>query len=284
MHYIIVMVVAQSCLTLWEPTNCSLPGSSVHGILQARIEWLAILFSRGSSWPRDQTQAFRITGRFISLRRFLNRCTISIFWQTSVSYFGEGNGNPLQISSLENPMNRGAWWVTVHGVAKSGIQLSTHTHNFLLGVIYVVVRISKLFGAYFSLLSSTYKLFSVHQFSSVQSLSHVWLFATPWIAAHQASLSITNSWSSLKLMSIESVMPFSHLILCHPFSSCPQSLPESESFPMSQLFAWGGQSNWSFSFSISPSNEHSGLISFRVDWLDLLAVQGTLKRLLQTTV
>ena len=119
MHYIIVMVVAQSCLTLWEPTNCSLPGSSVHGILQARIEWLAILFSRGSSWPRDQTQAFRITGRFISLRRFLNRCTISIFWQTSVSYFGEGNGNPLQISSLENPMNRGAWWVTVHRVAKS---------------------------------------------------------------------------------------------------------------------------------------------------------------------
>ena len=80
------------------------------------------------------------------------------------------------------------------------------------------------------------------QFSSVQSLSHVRLFVAPWIAAHQASLSITNSRSSLKLMSIELVMPSSHLILCHPFSSCPQSLPAAESFPMSQLFAWGGQS------------------------------------------
>jgi len=80
------------------------------------------------------------------------------------------------------------------------------------------------------------------QIRSDQSLSHVRLFATPWTAAHQASLSITNSWSSLKLTSIESVMPSSHLILCHPLSSCPQSLPASESFPMSQLFAWGGQS------------------------------------------
>ena len=79
-------------------------------------------------------------------------------------------------------------------------------------------------------------------FSSVQSLSRVWLFATPWIAALQASLSITNSRSSLRLMSIESVMPSSHLILCRPLSCCPQSLPVSESFPMSQLFAWGGPS------------------------------------------
>ena len=109
--------------------------------------------------------------------------------------------------------------------------------------------------------------------SSVQSLSHVWLFVTLWIAAHQASLSITNSRSLLKLMSIEPVMPSSHLILCRP-----QSLPASGSFPMSQLFAWGGQS---FSFSISPSNEHPGLISFRMDLLELLAVQGTLKILLQ---
>ena len=80
------------------------------------------------------------------------------------------------------------------------------------------------------------------QFSSVQSLSRVWLFVTPWIAAHQASLSITNSQSSLKLMSIESVMPYSHLILCRPLLLCPQSLPASESFPMSQLFTWDGQS------------------------------------------
>ena len=115
------------------------------------------------------------------------------------------------------------------------------------------------------------------QFSSIQSLSHVRLFATPWIAAHQASLSITNSQSSFKLTSIESPMPSSHLI---PFSYCPQSLPASESFPMSQLcMSW--PKYWSFSFTIIPSNEHPGLISFRMHWLDLLAVQGTLKSLLQ---
>ena len=116
--------------------------------------------------------------------------------------------------------------------------------------------------------------------SSVQSLSRAWLFATPWTAACQASLSITNSWSLLKLKPIESVMPSSHLILCRPFSSCPQSLQESGSFPTSQLcMRW--PKYWSFSFRISPSNEHPGLISFRMDWLDLLAVQGILKSLLQ---
>ena len=120
------------------------------------------------------------------------------------------------------------------------------------------------------------------QFSSVQSLSHVWLFATPWIAAHQASLSITISRSSPKLMSIALVMPSNHLIRVVPFSSCSQSLPASGSFPMSQFFTSGSQSiSKSFSFSISPSNEHPGLISFRMDWLDLLVVQGTLKGLLQ---
>jgi len=118
--------------------------------------------------------------------------------------------------------------------------------------------------------------------SSVQLLNHVWLFGTPWIAARQASLFITNSRSSPKLMSIESVMPSSHLILCRPFLFLLPTPPSirvfsNESFP---LFAWGGQS-MSFSFSISPSKEIPGLISFRMDWLDLLAVQGTLKSLLQ---
>ena len=193
------------------------------------------------------------------------------------------------------------------------------------------------------------------QFSSVQSLSHVRLFATPWIAAHQASLSITNSWSSSRLMSIESVMPSSHLILCHPllllppippsirvfsnestlrmmwpkdwssdvcssdltsaqqaslsitncrsslkpmsiesvmlsnhlssvvpFSSCPQYFPASGSLPMNESalrIRW--PKSWSFSFNISPFNEHSGLISFRMDWLDLLAVLGILTSPLQ---
>ena len=118
-------------------------------------------------------------------------------------------------------------------------------------------------------------------FSSVQSLSRVRLCATPWIAARQASLSITNSQSLLKLMSVKLVMPSAISFSVVPLPSCPQSLPASESFPMSQLFAWGGQSTGGFTFSISPSNEHPGLISFRMDWLDLLAVQGTLKNLLQ---
>ena len=118
------------------------------------------------------------------------------------------------------------------------------------------------------------------QFSSVQSLSCVQLYATPWIAARQASLPITNSRSLLKLMSIESVMPSSHLILCLPLSSCPQSLPASV-FSNESALRMRWPKYWSFSFSISPSNVYPGLISFRMDWLDLLAVQGTLKSLLQ---
>ena len=105
-------------------------------------------------------------------------------------------------------------------------------------------------------------------FSSVQSLSRVWLFATPWTAAQQASLSITNSRSSLKLMSIESVMPSSHLILCHPLLLLPPVPPSIFSNESTLLMRW--PKYWSFSLSISPSNEHPGLVSFRMDWLDLL--------------
>ena len=121
----------------------------------------------------------------------------------------------------------------------------------------------------------------IKTFSSVQLLSCVWLFATPWISARQASLYITNSQNLLKPMSIESVMPSNHLILCHPLLLLP-SIPPS-------IWVFSNESNlcirwpkfWSFSFSISPSNEHPGLISFRMDWLDLLGVQGALKSLLQ---
>ena len=119
------------------------------------------------------------------------------------------------------------------------------------------------------------------QFSSVQSLSHVQLFATPRTAARQASLSITNSWSLLKLMSIESVMPSNHLILCHPFLLLPSVFPSIRVFSNESALRFRWPKYWSFSFNISPSNEHSGPISFRMDWLDLLAVQGTLKSLLQ---
>ena len=120
-----------------------------------------------------------------------------------------------------------------------------------------------------------------YSISSVHSLSHVWLFATPWITVHQASLSITNSQNLLKLMSIESVMPFSHLILYHPLILWPPIPPSIRVFSKESTLLMSWPKYWSFSFSISPSNDNPGLTSFRMDWLDLLAVQGTLKSLLQ---
>ena len=116
-----------------------------------------------------------------------------------------------------------------------------------------------------------------YQFSSVQLLSCVRRFEIPWTAAHQVSLSITNSQSLLKLMSIESVMPSNHLILCHPLLLPPSIFPSIRVFSNESLLCIRWPKYWSFSFSISSSNEYSGLISFRMDWLDLLSVQGTLK-------
>ena len=111
-------------------------------------------------------------------------------------------------------------------------------------------------------------------FSSVQSLSRDRLFMTTWTAAHQASLSITNSQSLLKLMSVESVMPSNHLILCHPFLLLPSIFPSIRAFSHESALQISWPRYWSFSFSISPSSEYSGLITFRMDWLDLLAIQG----------
>ena len=116
---------------------------------------------------------------------------------------------------------------------------------------------------------------------SVQSLSHVRLFATPWTAARQASLSITNTRSLLKLMSTESEMPSNHLILCRPLLLLPSVFPSIRVFSNESVLRIRWPKYWSFSFNISPSTAYSGLISFRMDWLDLLAVQGTLKSLLQ---
>ena len=110
---------------------------------------------------------------------------------------------------------------------------------------------------------------------SVQSLSHVRLFATPWSAAHQASLSITNSWILLKLVSIESVIPSSHLILCRPLLPLPSIFPSIRVFSNESALCIRWPKYWSFSFNVTPSNEHPGLVCFRMDWLDLLAVQGT---------
>ena len=184
----------QSLSHVWrcDPMDCSSPGSFVNGILQARtLEWVAISFSRGSSWLRDWTQVLCIAGRLFSI------------------------------------------WV---------------------------IR---------------------ETLSSVQSLSHVLLFAIPWIAARQASLSITNSRSLLKFMSIKLVMPSSHLILCRPLLLLSPVLPSIRVFSNESTLRMRWPKYWSFSFSISPSNEHPGLISFRMDWLYLLAVQGTLKSFIQ---
>ena len=121
----------------------------------------------------------------------------------------------------------------------------------------------------------------LNYFSSVQSLSHVQLFATPWTAAHQASLSITNFQSLPKLMSTESVIPSNHLILCRPLLLLSSIFPSIRVFSNESALHIRWPKYWSFSFNISPATEHPGLISFRIDWFDLLAVQGTLKSLLQ---
>ena len=120
-----------------------------------------------------------------------------------------------------------------------------------------------------------------NRISSVQLLSRVWLFATPWTAAYQASLSITNSRSLSKLMSIESMMPSNHLILCHLLLLLPSVFPSIRVFSSESVLCIRWPKYWSFSLNISPSNEHSGLISFRMNWLDLHGVQGTLKSFLQ---
>ena len=136
--------------------------------------------------------------------------------------------------------------------------------------------------------SGTLRLHTVYnfsvQFSSFQSLSHVQLFVTPWIAARQSSLFITNSQSLLKLMSIESVKPSNNLILCHPLLLLPSVFPSIRVFSNKSVLHIRWPKYWSFSFSISPSNEYSGQISFRMDWLDLLVVKGFSRVFSNTTV
>ena len=125
---------------------------------------------------------------------------------------------------------------------------------------------------------------NINQFSSVQSLSRVWLFAIPWTAAHQASLSITNSQSLLKLMCIESVIPSNHLILCRPLLLLPSIYPSIRVLSNESALRIRQPKYWSFSFIISPSNEYSGPISFRMDWLDLLLSKGLSRVFSNTTV
>ena len=150
-------------------------------------------------------------------------------------------------------------YIHTHVLENQSIAFHLHGNNFFLFVI----------------------LTTVNQFSSVQSLSCVWLFATPWTAARQAYLSITNCRSLPKLMSIESVMPSNHLILCGSLLLLPSIFPSIRVFSNESALCIRWPKYWSFSFNIGPSNEQPGLISFRMDWLDLLAVQKMLKSLLQ---
>ena len=160
---------------------------------------------------------------------------------------------------------------------KIGFPVSKNTHQNSLFLVILVFR-AWIFSI---LLECMDKHPQLLHFSSVQSLSRVWLFVTPWTAACQASLSITNSQSLLKLMSIESVMPSNHLIFCRPLLLLPSIFSSIRVFPSESVLQVRWPKYWSFSFSVSPSNEHQGLISFRMDWLDFLAVQGALKSLLQ---
>ena len=154
--------------------------------------------------------------------------------------------------------------------------------NALLNFIKCLSHINSGHNVVFLLL--TIEITLIHVFSSVQSLSHIWLFATPWTTARQASLSITSSQSLLKLMSIGLVMSSNHLILCYPLLHPPSIFPSIRVFSNESVLRIRWPNYWSFSFSISLSSEYSGLISFKMDWLDLLAVQGTLRVLSNTTV
>ena len=171
----------------------------------------------------------------------------------------------------ETVKDREAWYAAAHRIAKNQTTLSNWKQHLYLNNFYFYVL--TLF------LNHQSKVVSV-KFSPVQSCSHVQLFAAQWTAARQASLSITDSQSFLKLMSIESVMPPNHLI-CHLLLLPPSISPSIRVFQISQFFISGGQNIGSFSFSISPSNEYSGLITFGMNWLDLLESQGMLKSLLQ---
>ena len=156
-------------------------------------------------------------------------------------------------------------------------EMLLQTHH----LIYLIAPARDLASQYFFIEVILRRVSGSDQIRSDQSLSRVWLFATPWIEAHQASLSITNSQSSLRLRSVESVMPSSHLTLCCPLLLLPPIPPRIKVFSNESTLCMRWPKYWSFSFSIIPSKEIPQLISFRMDWLDLLAVQGTLKSLLQ---
>ena len=204
---------------------------------------------------------FLLPSIFPSKRVFSDELVLHIRWPKYWSF----SFSISPSSEYSGPISFRMDWLdllAVQGTFKSLLQHHSSKASVLQRLVFFIVQFS-------------------HPYSSVQSLSHVRLFATPWIAACQASLSITNSRSWPKLMSFESVMPTNHLNLCRPLLLLPSIFSSIRVFSNESALCIRWPNYWSFSFSTSPSNEHPGLIPFRMDWLDLLAVQGTLKSLLQ---
>ena len=236
--------VTQSCLTLHDPMDCSLPGSSVHGIFQAKVlEWDAIAYFC-----------------FIDYAKAFDSVDHNKMWKI--------------LQEMRIPDHLTCLMRNLYAGQEAAIRMGHGTIDWFQlgkGVCQAVYCQLCLFTLY-------------AEFSSVQSLSCVRLFVTPSTAGCQASLSITDSQSLLKLMSIESVMPSNHLIISSPVFLPPSIFLSTRVFSNESALHIRWPKYRSFSFSISPFNEYSGLISFKMDWLDLLAVQGILKSLLQTTV
>ena len=206
---------------------------------------------------------------FPSIKVFSNESTLHMRWPKYLGF----SFSIIPSKEIPGLISFSGNWLDLlafQGTLKSLLQHHSSKASILWCLAFFMVQLSHPF-------MTTGKMIS----QSVQLLSRVWIFATPWTVAFQGSLTITNSQSLLKLMSIESVMPSSHLILCHPLLLPPPIPPRIRVFSNESTLRMRWPKYWSFSFSISPSNEHPGLISFRMDWLDLLAVQGTLKSLLQ---
>ena len=209
---------------------------------------------------------------WISEKRGLKESSVLIFHSRKSTQKQKSSSSNITVSlgSMENHWKSWKWFPQENEKQRGNHSVGMKTvtfHNKLLGTILT--------------LQSMWKI-NTERISSVQSLSRVWIFATPWTAAWQAFPSITNSWSLFKLMSIELVMPSNHLILCCPLLLLlPSIFPNIRGFSNESVLHIRWPKYWSFSFSISPSNEYSRLISFRMDWLNLPAVQGTLKSLLQ---
>jgi len=254
-----------------------MPAAPVNILMTSLWETLSQGIQLKSSWPTETMRKYVFSfildfpGRSAGKESACNAGDLSSI-PGSGKTPGEGKGYPLQYSCLENFMDRGLWQATVHGVAKSRTWLSDFHFTFfkLLSLAKFVTDQYIIQGH--QLLKITTWNKSLGQFDSVQSLSRVQLFVIPWTAACQASQSITNSRSSLKLMSIESVMPSNHLIFCHSLLLPPSISPSIRVFSNESALCIRWPKYWSFSFNISPPNEYSELISFRINWLDLLAV------------